>query len=516
MIQPEGYKVDLRPLQFLGDYVDDIRREQEFQKTLFRKDQNQFANLYDDWAKQFVVASKDLPASVRSNGLASTLNQVKDIILKKGNTAEANQLINDQFANFVGRSAAYAEYDKTGDEIARELKDRSYDPNLIKSFISQNLFKIDPATGQAIPKDVSEIGDINEVVINELKANKNKYFNRSKGGKSIFGVTKNVKPAIKKEDTTIDSTGKMVTAVEYQTQNFPWTKAVAVKDPKTGQEYFKTVMDKEEVEIEDPNNPGQSVKVPAISEAGFRAFLMADEAAADAIEVGALDLIEEQNQLRAAEAGYKDDNGRPLDVTKIRNEDDFNKLIAKGYNLINPYDDENRENFGRIYLTGHPAMQQYVERVDVSVSRKKDAPPTVNVYNSVNTGAVAGGYMDSYKVLNDVAGSGRDEVVNGKVVGKSISGLPSDIQEYLVSVADDVGKRRKANIKYSAGDLVVKKVGNNVQLFEKNSGSLVSTITKANLNIYTNSPLGSERKNKAAGGASGYKGLDANGDPIFE
>lgn len=80
MIQPEGYKVDLRPLQFLGEYVDDLRREQEFQKTLFKKDQNQFANLYDDWARQFVTASKDLPASVRSNGLASTLNQVKDII----------------------------------------------------------------------------------------------------------------------------------------------------------------------------------------------------------------------------------------------------------------------------------------------------------------------------------------------------------------------------------------------------------------------------------------------------
>lgn len=503
MVLPQAYQVDQTPLKMLDAYADDLRREKEFMAQLAKRDAEIKNTWFDDFQKRVVSIVDGAPSYIANVGGNGAVAAVKEFNKAKGFTPESKQFAQDQIMKLSVLKNAHENFLKTGSEAAKAYGDIAFDPSLVKTIVANSAVNIDPNTGAVLPKSAEDLGDPNEIIQKELERNTDIYFNRTKGGKSIFGVTKNVRPAIKKTDTEFDPTGKLVTSVENQTRMYPWTKAVPVKDPNTGEEYFKTVMDTEDIEIPDVSNPGQKVKVPVVSTKGYMAFKMADETAANAIKVGAIDLIKDLN--KRALAGFVGPDGRPIDLSKIRSEEEFDNLIAMGLkapdgtpiNLVNPYDEGNREVFGRLYLTKHPAMQQYVENVEMSIARKKDAPPVVNV--NVNTGpGMPGGYIDSYSQLSSYV---------GKSGVKDITGLNSGIQNALINIADDIGKRRSVGIKYSQKDLNLRPEANGVINLIDKSGNVIAPITQQELDLWMSKRVSGKAGEEAAAQGSPIPGF---------
>lgn len=463
---PQAYEIDQTPLKMLAQIAEQERESQrQFEAMRLKQEQNKM-DLFGGTQKQILEMSSKLPYDMQRQFVASAMPAVKEIFKKGGNLQNIQQSVFDALMNMQSEVSGVAEWTTRSKDIAKQLGEQGYDPVNVEAELKRNLYNIqtDPATGQQIlgpPKKVSELGNFDEYVQKHILERDGLFWDMRKGLEEVNKVNQTIKGSVDKESFTTDPTGRKRLTIDYQTEQFPWTKAVPGKDPATGKEFYYTVLDAEPVNKKDgtPILDINGKPASVITEKAYNAYVSQSPSVRKTIEAGGQQLINDENRRKFGTIfPTKDqlDNG-----------------------AIDPNDAGNKVIYSRMFLTNLPSMERFKLQKDVKSSSVTDNPQKISVYAGQDPSTLPVAMQD--RVNQAIAGNPEFIGANGDVT--NWFSFP------IFGAKEDLKTPQSVLYDKASGKFKVTLPGKNPKTYEYTPQQMIDyTITKLPDMSYTKNP----------------------------
>lgn len=140
-------------------------------------------------------------------------------------------------------------------------------------------------------------------------------------------------------------------------------------------------------------------------------------------------------------------------------------------------------------------LTDYVKKQMPQYNKETESTKVINISGGPGTGAAANtGFIDIFREIDNAATSGLqvqeksgDKVT--KVFGASVNQMTPAAQQYLVGIANSLGKKKEVDgekIDFTQADIVVKKENGVLGLYEYPSGNLIAPLSDIQANLKVN------------------------------
>lgn len=458
---------------------DQQRQSEQLRIEQARNNAKIFGDSVQNLTKLFTENAANLPQEVRDRGLSEAISQL--IQAQKDNPESLQYMAPLLVSGVSSKATGIKNYFDNAAKTISELKTQGFDPGHLMAVATKNLYDetdnsqlidglqkgtIQPPAGvtveQAIAqasatnghrtyKNVAQLGDISEMLKSQAFAHPEIFADKGTLNDVAYEDLKNsdlFKGKKAGDKKSFDPTGSMLKFVGTDYTMNSYNRLEVAKDPVTGLEYKRPVLDlvSSDKLMLDPNGKPYMM----LADDKFNKLIESKQSINNRIKIGALDEIRDHNEQVFVKLGYNPEEAKDLSLSISAN--NALEMSKRFPGIINPFDKASNNVFQKIYgakfLLGSSGYKDNGEPIDFQLDNKVDRPkPPTTIVNIGTSGGVVGN--PAYQRIQDITSKELSSKAKQYV---SVNSYPTSDVPLLLQTAQSA----MPGVKFTADQLGIK------------------------------------------------------------